>query len=88
MECVSSSNVHVDSGVLQGTLLGLLMFLIFINDLPSQVSSQAHLFAADYLLYRTIESDKDHHQLQADLVALEEWANKWAMHFNVKSVMF
>ena len=46
-----SSKVHAGSGVPQGTVLEPLMLLLFINDLPSQVSSHVHLFANECLLY-------------------------------------
>ena len=48
------------------------------------LKSQVHLFADDCLFCRTIETEQDRHQLQADLVALEEWARKWGMHFMPK----
>jgi hypothetical protein len=86
VEGESSSQVHVESGVPQGTVLGPLMFLIFINDLPDQVDShsQVRLFADDCLLYRNINSVDDHVVLQNDLLSLEQWANRWGMKFNAK----
>ncbi len=74
--------MHVASGVPQGTVLGPLLFLIYINNLPDCVSSTARLFADDCVLHRVIESDKDTKQLQLDLDALQEWETKWMMHFN------
>ncbi|KAK7103646.1 hypothetical protein V1264_018511 [Littorina saxatilis] len=79
-----SVEVPVDSGVPQGTVLGPVLFLCHINDLPASVKSQVRLFADDCLLYRTINSYSDHHILQADLKTLEEWANTWGMRFNAK----
>ena len=49
---VSSSLVDVDSGVPQGTVLGPILFLLHINDLPSIVSSKVRLFADDCLIYK------------------------------------
>ena len=63
----ASNKVTVDSGVAQGTVLGPLLFLCHINDLPQSVKSQVRLFADDCLLYRKIESQLDHSILQKDL---------------------
>ena len=79
-----SSHTSVDSGVPQGTVLGPILFLCHINDLPDAVSSQVRLFADDCLLYREINTYKDHDILQKDLKQLEEWASNWGMRFNAK----
>ena len=81
-----SEEVTVDSGVPQGTVLGLLLFLwlCYINDLPDAVKSSVRLLADDCLLYRIIKSAKDHQLLQEDLKNLESWANDWSMRFNAK----
>ena len=70
MEGVSSFKIHMDSGVSKSIVLGPLMVLLFINDLPSQVSSQVGLFADNCLLCQTIESEKDYHQLRAYLYSI------------------
>ena len=72
------------SGVPQGTVLGPILFLLHINDLPSVVSSQVRLFADDCLLYRIIKSIKDCVALQDDLKSLEVWAKEWGMVFNAQ----
>ena len=77
----SSKWSPVLSGVLQDTVLGPILFLLFINDLPSLVSSSVKLFADDSVLYRHIESSADHDKLQEDLLQLEEWAATWEMNF-------
>ena len=79
---VASEWVPVVSGVPQGTVLGPLLFLLHINDLPTAVSSSVRLFADDCLLYREIKSAQDQVILQRDLVSLEEWGIKWGMRFN------
>ena len=78
----SSEDTLVTSGVPQGTVLAPLLFLIFINDLPGNITSSIKLYADDVLIYRTIESEHDHTILQQDLNKLQEWANAWLMLFN------
>ena len=80
----ASTTVHVDSGVPQGTVLGPLMFLLFINDIGDNITSTIKLFADDCLLFRTIKSDEDTSKLQEDLNNLNEWSNLWQMQFNAK----
>ena len=53
----SSDWVHVQSGVPQGTVLGPLLFLIYINDIADQITSTVRLFADDCVLYRTVSKD-------------------------------
>ena len=78
----SSESARVRSGVPQDTVLGPLLFLTYINDLPSTVSSQVRLFADDCLLYRPIKCQADQEQLQRDLSTLQDWADRWGMCLN------
>ena len=73
---------QVTSGVPQGTVLGPLLFLLYVNDLPDNLKSQISLFADDALLYGVMSNEEDGDQLQKDLQQLEEWQNKWQMSFN------
>ena len=70
VEGVSSNVMPVTSGVPQGTVLGLLLFLIFINDLTESTTSSVKLFASDCLVYCSIHSSNDSIQLQEDNVQL------------------
>ena len=79
-----SPEISVDSGVPQGSVLGPILFLIFINDLPQQVKSHCRLFADDCLLYREISCLQDSIALQQDLTSLEGWSDTWGLHFNAK----
>ena len=82
IEGACSESTTVDSGVPQGTVLGPILFLCHINDLPSSVSSQVRLFADDCFLFREINTFKDHLTLQEDLKQLEVWEDTWGMRFN------
>jgi hypothetical protein len=84
LEGEASEEAAVESGVPQGTVLGPLLFLCHINDLPDSVKSTVRLFADDCLLYRTINTFQDHLTLQEDLRRLEDWAKKWGMRFNAQ----
>ena len=74
--------IQVTSGVPQGTVLGPLLFLLYINDLPNNLTLNVRLFADDCLLYQPVKSDNDISLLQNDLIKLEEWQNTWLMKFN------
>ena len=69
-----SNLINVLYGVLKGTVLGPLLFVAYINDMPdSPRSSDARLCADDSLVYRTFNAAKGKTLLQEDLAALEEW---------------
>ena len=63
------------SGVPQGTVLAPLLFLIYINDLPSCVHNKIRLHADDVLLYSYIQSQTDCTNLQQDLNSLLNWSH-------------
>ena len=69
----TSDKVPVISGVPQGTVLGPLLFLLFINDLPAYVESKTRLFADDCIVYRNVKTLQDFQALQNDLYKLTDW---------------
>ncbi len=79
---VCSSPAAVLSGVPQGSVLGPLLFLIFINDLAENTSSTVRLFADDCVMYRPVKSVTDCETLQDDLNELHEWEKRWKLKFN------
>ena len=72
----------VQSGVPHGTVLGPLMFLLYINDISNNIHSPLCLFADDCLLYRVINTEQDALQLQQDLNTLFGWVETWQLKFN------
>ena len=68
----------VESGVPQGAILGPLLFLLYINDITSDIC----LFADDCIIYRKIAGEDDCFQLQQDLNRLTDWDCKLQMKFN------
>ena len=72
----------VTSGVPQGSVLGPILFVIYINDLPENVNSSVKMFADDTKLYRHIITEEDRNELQKDLNALQKWSETWLLRFN------
>ena len=79
-----SSKASVTSGIPQGSVLGPLLFVIYINDLPDVVDKDSFvfLFADDTKVFRQINSDNDKTVLQSDIDKLLEWSKKWLTRFH------
>ena len=71
------------SGVPQGSVLGPLLFLIYINDLTNGISSNIKLFADDASLFiKVTDIEAAQETLVSDLSKITSWANQWNMKFN------
>ena len=79
---VESASAPVLSGIPQGSVLGPLLFVIYINDLPDTLSSNTLLLADDTKVFRRITSKEDGQTLQADIDALQRWSDKWLLRFH------
>ena len=79
----SSEWASIKAGVPQGSILGPLLFLIYINDLSDGIISDVKLFAEDTSIFSTVYStNKRADSLNNDLQKISEWAYKWKMSFN------
>ncbi len=84
LEGSSSDWLPVHSGVPQGSILGPLLFLLYINDIADVISpgSSLALFADDSKVFRNVQSRADSLNLQSDLDHIVSWSNKWQLRFN------
>ena len=78
-----SSWSKVRSGVPQGSVLGPLLFVIFLNDIDSSVVNKLSKFADDTKLYGVVSSQVQVDQLRLDLSGLLKWSRDWQMLFNL-----
>jgi len=74
----ASHSIPVTSGVPQGSVLGPVLFTMFVNDIPSTVSSSVFMFADDTKIFRAIRSSDT---LQNDLNLLYDWSLTWQLSF-------
>ena len=78
----SSEWVEVTSSVPQSSVLGPLIFTIFINDLPDHVKNKCKLYTDDCKLIGIIRESGDTISIQQDINELQNWAKTWQMSFN------
>ena len=73
----------VTSGIPQGSVLGPVLFIIYINDMPETIRSLCRLFADDSKIYRRVKTNEDQQIIQSDLLKLCDWSDKWLLDFSV-----
>ena len=78
----------VTSGIPQGSVLGPILFLIYINDMPEVLNCCMKLFADDAKLYSPIKEENDRIRMQVGLKNAEEWAKIWKMFFHIKKCKY
>ena len=77
-----SNEGDVTSGIPQGSVLGPLLFVIFINDLPRSLNTVAKMFADDTKVYVRSDTQDGAKNLQEDIDMLQDWSDKWMLKFH------
>ena len=81
---VASEYAHVTSGVPQGSVLGPVLFIIYVNDIPDCVDCSVSMYADDTLVYQVVNNLTEQVRFQQNIMALETWSQEWEMPFNLK----
>jgi hypothetical protein len=77
-----SSWSEVLSGIPQGSVLGPLLFICYVNDMPDAVQGLIKMFADDTKVFNKVNTPSEQMSLQEDLRSLEDWSLKWQLRFN------
>ena len=77
-----SDEAPVSSGIPQGTVLGPLLFVVYINDLLDAVHSNGVLFADDTKIFNTISCKEDALLVQKDIDSMQRWSTMWLLKFH------
>ena len=81
---VQSHWSEVTSGVPQGSVLGPLLFVLYINDVAETIQCKLGIFADDTKIYSIINSARDVEKLQCDLNSMREWSRSWLLNLNLE----
>ena len=85
----TSPTLKTNAGVPQGSILGPLLFLVFINDIETNIMSNMYIFADDATLAKSYVKTADAEMcLNRDLLQVSEWAKKWMVTFNSSKTVF
>ena len=79
-----SKFANVMSGVPQGSFLGPVLFMIYINSFPDSVTNHIKHFADDSKLWAPVKTIEDCEAMQNDITQLHEWEDTWQLNFNEK----
>jgi hypothetical protein len=84
----TSDSAKVSSGIPQGSVLGPILFVLYINDLPRHVQSSAALFADDTKVCARSDDASSRKTLQEDLDRLCQWSADWQLKFHPENAVF